>query len=218
LRLYFRLARDLGLYDGDPTIDLALPPRSSLSVRALTDDEVVLGRSSSLHSMTATNRSAAWALAEATARTSEIPQIRVSDLDLHRQRVWLHGSNKAEARWGYSTPWGLEQLARRVQVLKKSDDSDPRLVYRGEGSPHSAQVSSCLAIAESLQRAGLSVEPDVRPGSIVAWAGNKVFERSHCIGQVARALGMRSLDGAARMIDWQWVRTGERVRQGQLEP
>lgn len=208
LRLFFRTARDLRLHNGDPTMDLRLPPRSSLPVRALTDEEIVLGRSSSLHSMTATNRSAAWALAEATARTSEIPQIRISDLDLEKKRVWLHGSNKAEPRWGHPTLWGLEQLARRRDVLEKMTDRDSRLVYRGEGNPHSAQASSCLAIADSLQRAGLSNEPDVRPGSVVAWAGIKVFESSGCIGEVARALGMRTLDGAARMIDWQWSKTG----------
>lgn len=33
LRLLFRTARDLGVHDGDPTLDIALPPRSSLKVR-----------------------------------------------------------------------------------------------------------------------------------------------------------------------------------------
>src|SRR5882672_445465 len=37
LRLYFRTLRQIGLYDGDPTIDLVLPPRSCLAVRPLTD-------------------------------------------------------------------------------------------------------------------------------------------------------------------------------------
>ncbi|HKN89100.1 MAG TPA: hypothetical protein VJ622_02360, partial [Acidimicrobiia bacterium] len=34
--------RQLGVYDGDPTIDLVLPPRSFLAVRPLTDDEIVV--------------------------------------------------------------------------------------------------------------------------------------------------------------------------------
>ena len=73
--------RQLGVYDGDPTIDLVLPPRSFLAVRPLTDDEIVVCRSFSLQTLTATRQPAAWALAEATARTSEIPHIVVSDLD-----------------------------------------------------------------------------------------------------------------------------------------
>src|SRR5439155_2516265 len=106
--------RQLGVYDGDPTIDLVLPPRSFLAVRPLTDDEIVVCRSFSLQTLTATRQPAAWALAEATARTSEIPHIVVSDLDLANRRVWIHGSSKAEARWGLLSDWGATQVARRI--------------------------------------------------------------------------------------------------------
>src|SRR2546428_3600286 len=109
LRLYFRTLRQLGLREGDPTIDVTLPPRSCLAVRPLTDDEIVVCRSFSLQTLTATRQPAAWALAEATARTSEIPHIVVSDLDLSRGQVWIHGSSKAEARWGSLSEWGAAQ-------------------------------------------------------------------------------------------------------------
>src|SRR6266851_7512259 len=114
LRLYFRTLRQLGMAVGDPTQDLVLPPRSCLAVRPLTDDEIVVCRSFSLQTLTATRQPAAWALAEATARTSEIPHILVSDLDLGNGRVWIHGSSKAEPRWGSLSEWGAIQLARRV--------------------------------------------------------------------------------------------------------
>jgi len=81
LRLYFRMLREMKLFVGDPTVDLGLPPRSCLAVRPLTDDEVALCRCFSLRTLSETRQPAAWALAEATARTSEIPNIRVSDLD-----------------------------------------------------------------------------------------------------------------------------------------
>lgn len=213
LRLYFRLTRELHLHDGDPTIDLVLPPRSSLATRSLTDDEVTVCRSASLHSLTGTARSAAWALAEATARTSEIPSIRLRDLDPGRERVWIHGSNKAEARWGYPTAWGIDQLQRRAESMRRSGAiEDSLLVYQGEGSLHSAQVSSCIAIKDTLVRAGVDREPDVRPHSVVGWAGTRIFEETGCIGGVARRLGMRSLDGAAKMIDWQWPAAGSEAR------
>ena len=73
LRLYFRTLRQSGVEIGDPTQDLVLPPRSCLAVRPLTDDEIVVCRSFSLQTLTATLQPATWALAEATARTSEIP-------------------------------------------------------------------------------------------------------------------------------------------------
>jgi integrase/recombinase XerC len=56
LRLYFRTLRQLGLCAGDPTIDLALRPRSCLAVRPLTDDEIVVCRSFSLQTLTATRQ------------------------------------------------------------------------------------------------------------------------------------------------------------------
>jgi hypothetical protein len=170
-------------------------------------------RSYAMHSLTATSRAAAWALAEATARTSEIPHIRISDLDIETGRVWLHGSSKAEARWGHPTKWGLNQLWRRVEELKRSGSKNSLLVYRGNGPEQSRQASSCIAVTETLTRAGFAVEPDVRPHSVVGWAGVKVFEEKGCIGQVANRLGMRSLDQAARFIGWQWPQMGRDARE-----
>jgi len=205
LRLYFRTLRQLGLFEGDPTLDLELPPRSCLAMRPLTDDEVVLCRSFSLQTLTATRQPAAWALAEATARTSEIPHVRVSDLDFSNRRVWIHGSSKAEARWGYLSGWGATQLARRVGSLKSVLEDNPAVANEGRGSEQSGQASSCIAIAETLARAGIGQEPDVRPGSVVGWAGRRVFDSTGRIEDVALRLGVRSLDRAARLIGWDWA-------------
>lgn len=205
LRLLFRTARDLGLYEGDPTLDLVLPPRTSLRVRALSDEEVALCRSFSLRSLTETRLPAAWALTEATARTSEIPHIRVSDVDIERGRVWLHGSSKAEPRWGQLTTWGLSQVIRRIESLA---NKQRLVVYAGRGNAEAKQAASCIAIAETLVRAGLGREPDVRPGSAVAWAGVRIFEQTGRIEEVARRLGIRSLDRAARFIDFDWKNPG----------
>src|SRR5207302_9715474 len=94
LRLYFRTLRQIGVAVGDPTQDLVLPPRSCLAVRPLMDDEIVVCRSFSLQTLTATRQPAAWALAEATARTSEIPHIVVSDVDLPGGRVWIRSEER----------------------------------------------------------------------------------------------------------------------------
>ena len=205
LRLLFRTGRDLGVYEGDPTLDISLPPRTSLKVRPLTDEEVALCRSFSLRSLNETRLPAAWALAEASARTSEIPQIKVSDVDLERGRVWIHGSSKAEPRWGALTSWGITQGRRRVEVL---GGAERPLIYAGKGTPEAKQAASCIAIAETLARAGLGTEPDVRPGSVVAWAGVRIFEQTCRIEEVAQRLGIRSLDRAARFIDFDWKNFG----------
>jgi integrase len=201
LRLLFRMARVLGWADSDPTLDIGLPPRSSFPCRPLTDDEVALCRSWSLHTFRDTRQPAAWALAETGARTSEIPHVRVSDVDLDSERVWIHGSSRLEPRFGRLSVWGANQIARRVDQLR-ADPAAP-LVYRGSGG-EAAQASSCIAIFETLRRAGLGKERDVRPLSVTAWAGATLLAAGGSIDQVARTLGMRSLDRAARLIEWDW--------------
>jgi integrase/recombinase XerC len=120
LRLLFRTARELGLADHDPTIDVVLPPRSSLRVRPLSDEEVALCRAASRHSLSATRLPAAWALAEASARSAELGHVRAADVDLDGGRVWLHGSSKVEPRWAPLTDWGVAQVARRLAA--RADD------------------------------------------------------------------------------------------------
>jgi integrase/recombinase XerC len=203
VRLLFRVLREASVVDHDPTIDVVLPPRSSLAARPLTDDEIALGRSFSFKSLNETRRPAAWALAEATARTSEISNVRARDLDFSRGQVWLAGGTKSEARWAALTDWGLEVLERRLEVIGAAPDTP--LVYAGAGTDESRQASACAAIAETLRRAGLAGEADVRPVSITAWAGQKIFEDSGQIEAVARALGIRSLDRTAALIGWDWA-------------
>ena len=209
VRLFFRISRQLGFVGGDPTLDLQLRPRSSISVRPLTDDEVALCRTATLQSLTGTRLSAAWALAEATARTAELPRIVVADLDLPALRVWVHGSSRTEARWGGLSEWGAQQLERRIEDCARTGDHSTPLVYGGAGSAESRQASSCQAIGETLRRAALATEPDVRPLSVAAWAGAQVFAETGRIEAAARALGVRSLDGAARLIDLDWRIGGE---------
>jgi integrase len=201
VRFVFRQARGLGLVDHDPCVDLVLPPRSGLVARPLADDEIAVCRSYSLTSLTNTRTPAAWALAEATARTAEIPHIRVSDVDLGNRRVRLHGSPRTIERWAPLTPWGVPQLARRVATL---DGFDAPLVYAAKGSAESGQASSCIAVSDTLVRAGLGREPDLRPISVAAWAGRSLLDRTGRIDAVARLLGVRSLDRAARIVGWDW--------------
>lgn len=211
VRLLFRAARGLGLVAGDPTIDLELPPRSLRTARPLTDEEVTLCRTAALHSLTSTRLAAAWALAEAAARTAELPHLRVADLELDRARVWIHGSPRAEARWGPVSAWGQLQLERRLRELGQPADRSTLLVCGGNGSMESRQASSCQAIGETLRRAGLATEPDIRPVSVAAWAGTRVLTDTGRIEEAARVLGCRSLDAAARLIGFDWRATeGER--------
>lgn len=205
LRLLFRSARSGGVDVGDPTLDLVLPPRSPLSTRPLTDDELLLCRSHAFWSLTDSRRAAAWALAEATCRSSELAHIAVGDIDFDEQRVWIHGGRTTAERWGHLTDWGAVQIRRRLDEL--DDEPTRRLVYAGTAGGESGQASSCLALLDVLTRSGVAAERDVRPASIAGWAGRKILAETGRIEEVARRLGMASLDRTARFIAWDWKTT-----------
>jgi integrase/recombinase XerC len=197
MRILLREARGLSFISGDPTLDLNLPARRNVaSPRPLTESEVSRCRAACL---TDTRLAAAWALAEATATTAELPRAVVDDV--HQGRVWLAGSTKTDARWGYFSDWGIQQIQRRLATVERKGES--MLVYGGRGSPQSQQASSCIAISNVMRRAGIR-SSDVRPASVRAWAARRIFEETKAIDVVARRLGLRSLDAAARIIEWKW--------------
>jgi integrase/recombinase XerC len=202
VRLLFRSARRIGAAATDPSVDISLPPMTSLRARPLTDDEVLECRAASAWSLASARRSLTWALAEATCRSGEIPTVRVSDIDTSQGLVTIRGGGRCAPRTGRLTEWGRNLLAKR---LAGTADPETPLVYSGETARLGGLVSANAAISQVLLRAGLGDEPDVRPSSVVAWAGVKVLERTGPIECVADALGLKSLDSAASFIGWDWT-------------
>jgi hypothetical protein len=95
--------------------------------------------------------------------------------------------------------WGLEQASRRL-----AGDADPiesLIVWRRR--PRHLQAASTQAITETLKASRLDA-PDVRPISVAAWAGRRLLEDGAPIDEVARRLGMRSLDEVAKLIRFDW--------------
>jgi integrase/recombinase XerC len=203
VRLLFRTARETGFEVGDPTLDLAVPSRPGRQTRPLTDAEVAVCRGASVWSLTDTRRSTAWALAEATCRTGELPFIRASDVDLENRRVWLHGGRRTAPRWGLLTEWGFPHVKRRLATLH-AQQPDAQLLYQGRNNLEGGRVSSSLAISDVLRRAGIADDPGVRPTSISAWAGRQILEETGRIDLVAQRLGLTRLDTAADFIGWNW--------------
>ncbi|MDP9224540.1 MAG: site-specific integrase [Actinomycetota bacterium] len=212
VRLLYRTARQEGLSTSDPAADLELPSRSSLRMRPLADDEVELCRAYSARTLKETRQPAAWALAEATARSSELARVRIRDVDLDGCRVWIPGSSGTDARLGELSEWGRLQIERRVRTLRRSD-ADALLVCTKAAAGESAASSGSIAIAATLRRAGLHSEPDVRPSSVAAWAGARKLLAGVPIDQMALMLGFRSLDRAAAFVGFEWA--GE--RRGSLD-
>jgi integrase/recombinase XerC len=210
--MLFRSLRELGAPVHDPTIDLNLPARTSRAARPLTDEEIVLGRAATRLANAGSAsllRAVSWALAEATAVTSEISAIRLSDLDdPHRPRyVDLPGTRRVDARLGELTDWGAAVVTRQVGLLRdRGLGTETLLTYRGKGTPgqHVAQAAVCNAISLVLDLAGLSREEDVRPASVRNWAARRCYDAGMPLERVARRLGARSLDAAAEDIALSW--------------
>jgi integrase/recombinase XerC len=201
VRSVYRATRRLGIADGDPTLDLVLPSRTPGAFRPLADDEIELGRSAVVGSGR-TRATAAWALCEATARTGELAAIRRADVDLDAGTVWVHGTPRTAARLSSLTPWGVGQLTRRLLTL----DEDPETLVVGGTRPGAAlaQSSSVGLLSQALTRAGLRQASGVRPSSIAAWAGRRIFDETGRLDIAANRLGLRSLDRTARFIGWDW--------------
>jgi integrase len=204
VRLLFRQAAKHGAGMGDPTAGIELPPRSYLSFRPLADDEIELGRSFARNSLSATREPAAWALSEAGARTSELPGVRVCDVDLNLGVVRIAGGAKTAPRWGSLTAWGLVQLRRRIEHLEAQGPEVP-LICAELGGRTRARANAYASVRASLVRAGLGDEPGVCPNSVVAWRGASAIRAGSSIEQVARMLGIRSLDRTASFIGWDWA-------------
>jgi site-specific recombinase XerD len=200
VRLLFRLARESGLEVSDPSLDVTLPARARRPLRTLTEAEIVVCRGVSLHTLTETRLPAAWALAEATARTSELPFILATDIDVLTGTVRIHGSSRTRPRRGFLTTWGLQQLKRRLERSGPAGTDHRAVIYEGKRGGASGQASASAAIAWTLRRAGLATDAAVRPASVAAWAGRRLFDEGVALEEVARRLGIHSLDRTASFI------------------
>lgn len=202
VRLLFKVLREFAICGADPTVDVALPPRSGLAVRPLTDDEVELCRWAALATVTSTRQPAVWALGEAGASTCEVAKVAAADLDLDGQRVWLGGGPRTDPRWASLTTWGATQLARRQRHMRAHGDE--ALAFDHVIDAYAGRISAGAAFTAVLGRAGLAGEGDVRPRSLTAWVGRRIWLQTARIDEVARRLGLRSLDLTAELIGLAW--------------
>jgi len=202
VRKLFHFLRAIGEVSQDPTLDIELPPRTSLASRPLDDDEVDECRCASRSDFTSWRYPAVWALAEAGATMTELPRILVSDVDLEKGLVLLRGSPRTLQRIVPLTDWGAAQLERLLVTAVFAPDGP--IVYGGEGATGRRSTLAGM-VRRIYTQAGLDRESDVTTESVRAWLGRAMREQDEPIEGVARRLGMRSVDRTFVLIgeDWQ---------------
>lgn len=203
LRLLFKVLREFRLAHADPTLDLGLPPRSSLAVRPLSDDEVELCRWAALSTFTPTSEPTIWALGEATASTLEIARVTVGDVDIDAGQVWLGGGPRTDARLAPLTQWGRVQLGRRLRAIE-TGEPDKLVAFGRTADEHSGRSRAGGVLQATMRKADLGTERDLKPRSLAAWAGNCVLRDTGRIEEAARRLGLRSLDLTAELVGFDW--------------
>lgn len=202
--LLFRQLRSLGLYEGDPLLDVARAPRDGIGYRPLFDAEAERCRRHARSNLGDTLGPVRVALGEAMATTSEIPQAWIADYDPDRKCIWLpgHGTrSRITGRWSELSPWAREAIERRIEALGAGSVNRP-LAYEGNGNLARAEAAVCTGLRRVLERAGLTRQTarDVRPMSIRAGAARRLYDETADIDLIVRRLGVSRIDTARRII------------------
>ncbi|NMO37310.1 site-specific integrase [Streptomyces sp. GMY01] len=211
LRSFYRALYDLGLSDADPTRGIRLPERTRTRVRPLDEDEAIVLRQAAEYVTRPSRHAAAAALALSGGHTGEIGHIRVRDLDEKAAAVWMHGSTRTDPRWCPLDPWSLRVLKARAafvsrQQLRAEAVPDTRLAVSSAPAPdEQLQARACAALGDLIRRIGLSADPRVKPASLTAYAAVRLYDETRNVENVARRLGLRSLDRAADLIGLDWT-------------
>jgi len=195
---FFEALIPLGVTERHPLTGATFPREPGVSPLPLADAQVRKGRLHSEAFFGDLRGPAAWAFAEGSATTSELPLIVRADVDLERGRFWCPGGPRASARWCLLTDWGVEKVDALLGSLPAGFDGP--LLYSGSAGSVSAQAVACDLIHETLKRAGLGGDPRIRPSSLRGWCGAGIYAVTGDLTVVAHRLGLADLDACATLI------------------
>lgn len=158
------------------------------------------------------------------ASQSELSRLVLADLNLETRSLHVISTDRQTARFVPLGPQGLEAMTHRLRDAAKTaksghdklqSDSYPLVLRRSLASyaPNAIAPAVGNTIARAIRTAGLD-RPGIRPGSLRDYAANQLYARTQRVEDVARLLGLASLDRTARLIDPVWQSCwGEDARQ-----
>jgi len=153
-----------------------------------------------------TRLAAAVALGFCGAGTADIGNMTSRHVDLDDGSLILPGGRQIEQRRvAIAGEWEYQVLEHRSKMLQDlGDPIDMGFVVKRTGSDASRQAGAAIALSKILSVAGYKNDKGLKPGSFQNWAGVSVYDQTADITEVAKLLGSKSLDSAARAIDLDW--------------
>lgn len=197
--------------DREPPVVLACPLTPGEARRLLSAGRLFT---------TDTLRPACAALALAGATHVEVARAVVADVDPAAGCVCLGRGTGAE-RTIFLDAVAAAALTARVGSQRRDwrrrkqawvPQSVPLAMYRPVSAYRAGSVAPTVSmnLSRAMMRAGIT-RGGVRPRSCREYAANVVYARTGRVEDVARELGMSSLDAAYRLLDWGWQQ-----RRGQV--
>ncbi len=207
----FTQARALGLTKAAPMIDSAPITRSARQPGAdLKPHEVARLQFHSERGMPATRHSALLALLLAGFCSAEVGAATSADLNLDSDSVHTNGSTRTFARTCPLDEWGVHVLRLRSAHLGRRGPGPHQLVASAASSPSVVQSSVGAGFGDIARRSGLSTHArKVEPRDITRYVARRILNETGQLSEVARRLGLSSLDVAAGLADLQWHTGGD---------
>lgn len=202
----FAHARALGLTKAAPLLDS--PPigrRPRHAGARLTQGEIENLQFHAERGMPATRHAALLALLLAGLNSAETADTNTTDLDLTAARVTTRGGTRTHARTCPLTHWGVYVLGLRAARLERSGPGPHRLVTNIRSSRYGAQASVGAGFNDIARNTGLATQTrKVEPRDITRYVAQQILHETGQLSEVARRLGLSSLDGAAALAGLAW--------------
>ncbi|MEU3322064.1 hypothetical protein [Streptomyces sp. NPDC006785] len=202
----FAHARDLGLTQAAPLLDSPPIPRPPRAIGAeLTDEEVETLQFHAERGMPATRHAALLGLLLSGLSSAETSQAGPGDLDFTQATVTTAGSTHTSPRTCPLSSWEVRVLRLRAGYLAEHRPGQRRLVTNDSSTPYTAQASVGAGFNEIARRSGLATATrKVEPRDITRYVARQILLQTGQISEVARQLGLSSLDNAAALAGLAW--------------
>ncbi|MER6381362.1 site-specific integrase [Streptomyces sp. NPDC001250] len=206
LASFFAHARALGMTQAAPLLDSSPIPRPPRSTGAeLTDAEIETLQFHSERGMPATRHSALLALLLSGLTSAETAQATTCDLDLTHAAVTTAGATHTQSRTCPLSPWAVHVLRLRADYLGEHRPRQHRLVTSDTSTRYTAQASVGAGFNEIARRSGLATTArKVEPRDITRYVARQLLLETGQVSEVARRLGLSSLDSAAALAGLAW--------------